>query len=132
MRFVVNLVDEAIAEAMNQCAATLPFGENELTRTGLHAAPSSVVKPPRIAESPASLECVEWCHDPATRETPPMKTSRNLCPDCGLTHGDRGVVPSGGCPLADDRRRVRANPEQGGGPDTGSGDGQNCAAARFG
>ena len=28
--FVVNLVDEAIAEAMNQCAASLPYGENEL------------------------------------------------------------------------------------------------------
>jgi flavin reductase (DIM6/NTAB) family NADH-FMN oxidoreductase RutF len=58
--FVVNLVDEAIAEAMNQCAASLPYGESELTRAGLHAAPSSLVKPPRIAESPASLECVEW------------------------------------------------------------------------
>ena len=58
--FVVNLVDEAIAEGMNQCAAALPFGESELARAGLHAAPSSVVKPPRIAESPASLECVEW------------------------------------------------------------------------
>jgi len=58
--FVVNLVDEAIAEAMNQCAASLPFGESELTRAGLHAAPSSVVKPPRIMEAPASLECVEW------------------------------------------------------------------------
>ena len=58
--FVVNLVDESIAEAMNQCAASLPFGENELVRAGLTAAPSSVVKPPRIAESPASLECVEW------------------------------------------------------------------------
>jgi len=58
--FVVNLVDEAIAEAMNQCAAPLPFGESELARAGLHAAPSSLVKPPRIAEAPASLECVEW------------------------------------------------------------------------
>jgi flavin reductase (DIM6/NTAB) family NADH-FMN oxidoreductase RutF len=58
--FVVNLVDESIAEAMNQCAASLPFGENELVRAGLHAAPSSIVKPPRIAEAPASLECVEW------------------------------------------------------------------------
>jgi len=58
--FVVNLVDETIAEAMNQCAASLPYGENELLRAGLTAAPSSVVKPPRIAESPASLECVEW------------------------------------------------------------------------
>jgi flavin reductase (DIM6/NTAB) family NADH-FMN oxidoreductase RutF len=58
--FVVNLVDETIAEAMNQCAAALPFGESELTRAGLTAAPSSVVKVPRIAEAPASLECVEW------------------------------------------------------------------------
>src|SRR5580658_4426545 len=58
--FVVNLVDESIAEAMNQCAASLPYGENELIPAGLHSVPSSVVKPPRIAESPASLECAEW------------------------------------------------------------------------
>jgi flavin reductase (DIM6/NTAB) family NADH-FMN oxidoreductase RutF len=59
-QFVVNLVDEAIAEAMNKCAASLPYGEDELLHAGLHPAPSSVVKPPRILESPASLECQEW------------------------------------------------------------------------
>src|ERR1043166_4233917 len=58
--FVVNLVDETIAEAMNKCAASLPYGENELTHAGLHALKSSVVRPPRIAESPVSLECAEW------------------------------------------------------------------------
>ncbi|HEU5395559.1 MAG TPA: flavin reductase family protein [Verrucomicrobiae bacterium] len=58
--FVVNLVDEGIAEAMNRCAASLPYGENELVHAGLTAAPSTVVKPPRIAEAPASLECREW------------------------------------------------------------------------
>lgn len=58
--FVVNLVDESIAEAMNQCAAGLPFGESELARAGLTAAPSTIVKPPRIAEAPASMECLEW------------------------------------------------------------------------
>jgi flavin reductase (DIM6/NTAB) family NADH-FMN oxidoreductase RutF len=57
---VVNLVDETVAEAMNRCAASLPYGENELMRAGLHSAPSSTVKPPRIAECPASLECGEW------------------------------------------------------------------------
>ena len=55
--FVVNLIDEAIAEKMNLCAASLPSGENELLHAGLTAVASSVVKPPRIAESPASLEC---------------------------------------------------------------------------
>lgn len=58
--FVVNLVDEAIAAAMNQCAAALPYGESELPSAGLTALPSSVVRPPRLAESPASLECTEW------------------------------------------------------------------------
>jgi flavin reductase (DIM6/NTAB) family NADH-FMN oxidoreductase RutF len=58
--FVVNLVDEALAEAMNKCAASLPYGEDELQHAGLRPCESSVVKPPRIAEAPVSLECKEW------------------------------------------------------------------------
>ncbi len=58
--FVVNLVDEKIAEAMNRCAASLPYGENELAHAGLTSVPSARVRPPRIAEAPASLECAEW------------------------------------------------------------------------
>jgi flavin reductase (DIM6/NTAB) family NADH-FMN oxidoreductase RutF len=58
--FVVNLVDEAMAEPMNQCAASLPYGVNELEQAGLRTMASAIVKPPRIAESPASLECAEW------------------------------------------------------------------------
>jgi flavin reductase (DIM6/NTAB) family NADH-FMN oxidoreductase RutF len=59
-QFVVNLVDEPLAEAMNKCAASLPYGENELEHAGLHTCESTVVKPPRILESPVSLECHEW------------------------------------------------------------------------
>jgi flavin reductase (DIM6/NTAB) family NADH-FMN oxidoreductase RutF len=58
--FVVNLVDEAVAEAMNQTAASLPYGVSELAGLGLTTVASSVVGPPRIAEAPASLECQEW------------------------------------------------------------------------
>jgi len=58
--FVVNLVDENTAEAMNRTAASLPYGVSELLSAGLTTLPSSTVKPPRIAESPASLECQEW------------------------------------------------------------------------
>ena len=58
--FVVNLADEDPAEAMNKCAASLPYGEDELPHAGLHPSPSSSVKPPRIAEAPVSLECKEW------------------------------------------------------------------------
>lgn len=58
--FVVNLVDESTAEAMNRCAATLPYGESELAHAGLSAAPSLALATPRIAEAHASLECREW------------------------------------------------------------------------
>jgi flavin reductase (DIM6/NTAB) family NADH-FMN oxidoreductase RutF len=58
--FVVNLVDEALAEAMNQTAASLPYGASELEHAGLTTVPSTSVRPPRIAGAPASLECTEW------------------------------------------------------------------------
>jgi len=58
--FVVNLVDEGVAEAMNKTGASLPYEVSEIEHAGLSTAPSSVVKPPRIAEAPASLECEEW------------------------------------------------------------------------
>ena len=58
--FVVNLVDESVAEAMNKTSATVPYGTDELALAGLTTAPSSVVKAPRIAEAPASFECAEW------------------------------------------------------------------------
>lgn len=59
-QFVVNLVDEDVAEPMNCTAASAPYGTNELETAGLTTRASSVVRPPRIAESPASLECQEW------------------------------------------------------------------------
>ncbi len=55
--FVVNLVDEAAREAMNQTAATVPNGVSEVEAAGLSTAPSSVVAPPRVATVPAALEC---------------------------------------------------------------------------
>jgi flavin reductase (DIM6/NTAB) family NADH-FMN oxidoreductase RutF len=58
--FVVNMVSEAIAQAMNVCAIDFPPEIDELAQAGLTAAPSSKVKPPRVAESPASFECKLW------------------------------------------------------------------------
>jgi flavin reductase (DIM6/NTAB) family NADH-FMN oxidoreductase RutF len=58
--FVVNLVDEAMADAMNRTSASLPYGVSELQHSGLTTAPSSVIRTPRLAESPVSMECTEW------------------------------------------------------------------------
>jgi flavin reductase (DIM6/NTAB) family NADH-FMN oxidoreductase RutF len=55
--FVVNMVTEELFDAMNVSAADFPAGESELEAANLHAAPSVKVKPPRVAESQASMEC---------------------------------------------------------------------------
>ena len=55
--FVVNLVDEAIAERMNICAVDFPNAIGELEHADLHPLPSVGVRAPRIAESPVSFEC---------------------------------------------------------------------------
>src|ERR1700722_17282963 len=54
--FVVNLVDEAIAEAMNVCAIDFPEGVDELVEAGLTAAHSPTGAPPGIAEAPGAFE----------------------------------------------------------------------------
>ena len=56
--FVVNLVDEDLAERMNVCAVDFPTGVGELDHAGLTALPSAGVAPPRIAQSPVSFECL--------------------------------------------------------------------------
>jgi flavin reductase (DIM6/NTAB) family NADH-FMN oxidoreductase RutF len=56
-QFVVNLVSEANAEAMNLTAIEFEPGVNEMEKAGLSTLPSVRVKPPRIAESPVSMEC---------------------------------------------------------------------------
>jgi len=55
--FVVNLVDEATAEAMNMSAATLPYGHSELEINGCTTAPSLAIRTPRVAEAPVAMEC---------------------------------------------------------------------------
>lgn len=55
--FVVNVVTEDLAEAMNICAIDFPRGESELEAAGLTTTTSSVVKVPRIAQAHAALEC---------------------------------------------------------------------------
>ena len=57
--FVVNLVDESMARAMNVCAADFPAGTDELACAGLTARPSARVRPPRVAEARVCLECRE-------------------------------------------------------------------------
>ena len=55
--FVVNIVVDDIAQAMNMTAAEYPAEDSEFDIAGLSPAPSDLVKAPRVAESPVNLEC---------------------------------------------------------------------------
>lgn len=55
--FVVNLVAEDTAQAMNITAIDFPPDVNELAEAGLTTQASTHVRPPRIAESPVAFEC---------------------------------------------------------------------------
>jgi flavin reductase (DIM6/NTAB) family NADH-FMN oxidoreductase RutF len=57
--FVCNLATWALREQMNGTSAPFARGVNEMDKAGLAAAPSRLVKPPRVKESPCALEC-KW------------------------------------------------------------------------
>jgi flavin reductase (DIM6/NTAB) family NADH-FMN oxidoreductase RutF len=58
--FVVNVVTEDIAEKMNICATDFPPEMSEVELAGFTTTPSQRVKPPRLAEAHAALECREY------------------------------------------------------------------------
>jgi len=55
--FVVNIVDETLAEAMNVTATPYPSDVDEFKEAGLTSVKADLVKVPMVAESPIKLEC---------------------------------------------------------------------------
>jgi flavin reductase (DIM6/NTAB) family NADH-FMN oxidoreductase RutF len=55
--FVINIVNESILDLVNVTSIDFPPEIDESDIAGLTKMPSIKVKPPRIAESPANLEC---------------------------------------------------------------------------
>lgn len=56
-QFVVSICTEAISNAVNTTAVPFPPDVSEFDAAGLTREPSERVAPPRVAESPVSLEC---------------------------------------------------------------------------
>ena len=55
--FVVNVVDDALAEAMNVTSGDYAADVDEFEKAGLQAAPSVKVRAPRVAAAPVNMEC---------------------------------------------------------------------------
>src|SRR5215510_10105734 len=56
-QFVVNAAVETYRTKVAVASEPLEYGESEFDLTGLTPAPSKVVRPPRVAESPVAFEC---------------------------------------------------------------------------
>jgi flavin reductase (DIM6/NTAB) family NADH-FMN oxidoreductase RutF len=56
--FVCNLATWELRNEMNASSATLPPHVSEFETAGIEMAPSVLVKPPRVRDSPVHLECV--------------------------------------------------------------------------
>lgn len=55
--FTINIVSRAMAERVNQASAPYPAEVDEFDVTGFTRVASTMVKPPRVEEAPAALEC---------------------------------------------------------------------------
>ncbi len=55
--FVWNLATRPLAEQMNATSASVPYGTDEFTLSGLTPIPSRRVGVPRVAETPVNFEC---------------------------------------------------------------------------
>ncbi len=55
--FVVNIVSLALKDAMNATSAPFSAATDEFAHAGVQKAPCRIVAPPRVARSPAALEC---------------------------------------------------------------------------
>jgi flavin reductase (DIM6/NTAB) family NADH-FMN oxidoreductase RutF len=55
--FVVNLVPFALAAAMNETSAMLPYGDSEFEAFGVAAQASERIRPLRVAAAPVAFEC---------------------------------------------------------------------------
>jgi len=58
--FVVNIVSRELVDAMNLTSGDYAAGQDEFELAGLEKAPCHVVDVPRVAASPAALECRLW------------------------------------------------------------------------
>lgn len=55
--FTASVVSADLARAMNETSRESPYGVDEMAAAGLSPAPSKSVRPPRVREARAALEC---------------------------------------------------------------------------
>jgi flavin reductase (DIM6/NTAB) family NADH-FMN oxidoreductase RutF len=76
--FTCSLATWDLRFQMNTTSAAVPHGVDEYPIAGLTAAPSRLVKPPRVKESPAAFECRHWKTVELPHSDPNQKASYSV------------------------------------------------------
>jgi flavin reductase (DIM6/NTAB) family NADH-FMN oxidoreductase RutF len=75
--FVCNFATWNLREQVNLSSTPFPRGVNEMEKCGLLPAPSQFVRPPRVAASPAALEC-RWLQTVSLADVDGHPTDRHV------------------------------------------------------
>lgn len=97
--FVANVVSGANGKVMNETSAPLAHGVSEFTACGIESLPSRLVRPPRVANAQAALECrvYEIVHLP---KLPDGRENHVVIGEVVGIHIDEAVIRDG---LVDER-----------------------------
>src|SRR5690242_5795415 len=110
--FVVNIVSEEFAEKMNQTSAEVAPDVDEFALSGLTPLASEIVRPPRVAESHAQMECRLRQTLPIANEAGAANTV--IFGDVLCFHVDEAVLMDGGSGYKIDPEKLRAIGRMGG------------------
>jgi flavin reductase (DIM6/NTAB) family NADH-FMN oxidoreductase RutF len=75
--FVCNFATYELREHVNLSSTPFPRGVSEMEKCGLAPAPSRFVRPPRVAASPAALEC-KWVQTVSLTDVEGRATDRHV------------------------------------------------------
>jgi flavin reductase (DIM6/NTAB) family NADH-FMN oxidoreductase RutF len=96
--FAISVVTRAMAERMNATSAAFPRGVDEFDEAGFTRRPSELVKPPRVAESPLTMEC--RLHVIVDHGTGPL-AAHYVIGEMLLLHADEAILGADGRPDAE-------------------------------
>lgn len=86
--FVMNLATEETIQEMDKTSAKLPDDESEFEHAGLTPVESTTVRPPRVAEAAANLECKLY-------ETLTIYTNTVVFGEVTYIHIDNSLITNG-------------------------------------
>ncbi|MEQ4625458.1 flavin reductase family protein [Providencia manganoxydans] len=93
--FVYNLATKELGEHVNTSSAALQHGESEFTLTGLATLPSTLITPPRIAQTPVSMECIVTQYQQLKRADGSLLDTWMVMGEVVMVHIDENALEQG-------------------------------------